>query len=178
MPDLDLEFGEVAIVEPSNKFKRISTILSMVAYLAFIFISGVTINTFVVERVCVVGESMYPSLYDGDNLLMYKLSGYDRGDIVCAHVDGKEIIKRVIALPGEEIKVKDGVILVDGNVLEEEYLSDANKKFTGGFAEGGIILGQDEYFLMGDNRNNSKDSRDYGTFRRRDIDGKIIMSLW
>lgn len=179
MSDVQLEFGEVRVIHNKpGKLRKFSAILSLIAYISVIIISGITINTFVLERVCVIGESMYPTLYDGDNLIMYKLCGFKRGDIVCAKIDDKEVIKRIVGMPGEEVRVKNGVVIINGYTYVENYLGDNAKGFEGGVSEGSIILGEDEYFLMGDNRNNSKDSREYGAVKRENIEGKIIFSLW
>lgn len=113
----------------------------------------------------VQGESMYPTLHPTEKIytssLAKQLWGINRGDIVTATVEIEEkkhdIIKRVIAVPYDRVEIKDGVVKVNGQQIEEPYLPKGT--VTDGNVN--IILLKDEYFLMGDNREVSLDSRDY-----------------
>ncbi len=127
-----------------------------------------------------VGQSMEPTLASGDrvltNRLVYKLTEPKRGDLIVFKPNGNEnshyYIKRVIGLPGETIQIIDGFIYINGEVLVEEVKLD--KIQYAGTAEEEIILGEDEYFVLGDNRNASEDSRnaEIGNIKRQDINGE------
>ena len=95
-------------------------------------------------------------------------------DVVSLKHDGtKYLIKRVIALPGETIEYKENKLYIDEKYVEEKFLKDVN---TTDF--GPITLKDDEYFVLGDNRENSSDSRTYGTFNKSDFIGKVNLRIW
>ena len=128
-----------------------------------------------------VGQSMELTLADGDrvllNTLAYRVSSPQRGDIVAFKPNGSETshthIKRVIGLPGETVQIKDGMIYIDDKVYLEK--TDYPAISNGGLAEDSITLGVKEYFVLGDNRNNSEDSRyaDIGLVNSDYIEGKV-----
>lgn len=132
------------------------------------------------------GESMMNTLNNGDNLIVekisYKFSDPDRFDIVVFYPFGKKAkeyyIKRVIGLPGEHVCIKDSTIYIDGEVLEENYGKDLVR--YAGIAENGITLGEDEYFLMGDNRLESFDSRypEIGPVSKDKIAGRAVLRIY
>ena len=127
-----------------------------------------------------VGQSMEPTLASGDrvltNRMIYKLMEPKRGDLVVFKPNGNEnshyYIKRVVGLPGETVQISDGFIYIDGEVLVEDIKFD--KMEFAGTAEEEITLGEDEFFVLGDNRNASEDSRnaEIGNIRKQDIDSK------
>ena len=129
---------------------------------------------------------MYPYLHDKDQLMMDKLSYHfrdpERFDIVVFPVmrDGKEeyYIKRVIGLPGETVQIKDGYVYINGEQLDENYGAEVMQ--DGGRAEEAITLGEDEYFVLGDNRNKSDDSRyeNVGNLKRNKIVGRAWVRIW
>lgn len=127
------------------------------------------------------GDSMRPAVLDGDivlvNRMIYDASKPKRGDIIVFKPNGNEnarsYIKRIIGLPGETVQIKDGEIYIDGEKLEEKYETTAIE--DAGTASEEITLDGDEYFVLGDNRRNSEDSRmaDIGNVKRSEIEGNI-----
>ena len=158
--------------------------------LYILIIIGLTylIITFVGQRTRVSGSSMETTLHNGDNLIVDKLSyrfrDPKRYDIIVfpyKYEENTYYIKRIIGLPGETVQIMDdGSIYINGEKLEENYGMEVIKPETIGRAAEPIELGDDEYFVMGDNRNDSKDSRYWtNTFVTKDeILGKAIFRYW
>ena len=134
----------------------------------------VLIRTFIITPVRVDGDSMKNTLKNGDILLLYKLSSIDRFDIIVLdeEKDNEKIIKRVIGLPGETVAIKKGKIYINDKVIDDEYAygetTDYNK----------VTLKDDEYFILGDNRLISKDSRYFGPIKDNEVKGKIVFRLF
>nr|WP_066715416.1 signal peptidase I [Clostridium sp. Marseille-P299] len=155
-------------------------------YIILLFICGYIIPRFVLQRTIIDGSSMETNLYDNENVLVEKVSkhfkNYDRFDIIVFYPYGKGTkdyyVKRVIGLPGETIQIKDGIIYINGEELNENYGKDPIE--DGGIAEKPIVLADDEYFVLGDNRRVSKDSRieDVGPVSKDKIGGKVILRIW
>ena len=144
--------------------------------------------TFVGQRTEVEGASMENTLHNGDNLIVDKLSyrfhDPERFDIIVfpfQYQANTYYIKRIIGLPGETVQIMDdGSIYINGEKLEENYGMEVIKPETIGRAAEPIELGDDEYFVMGDNRNNSSDSRTdmVGNIKRENIIGKAWLRIW
>lgn len=145
---------------------------------------AVTVSIFV-QPVLVDGSSMFPTLRDKDYLIvnkfMYKLDEPEREDIIVAksklldeNNKNKKIVKRIIGLSNDHVVIKDGYVYVNDKKLEEEYLDDF---YTMGNID--IIVPNDEIFVLGDNRSNSRDSRDssIGTIEISDIIGKVAIRI-
>lgn len=161
-------------------------ILSTSIYLLVVLCAAYLIITYVGQRTQVSGSSMETTLSDGDNLLVdkitYRFSDPKRFDIIVfpfQYDADTYYIKRIIGMPGETVQIDyDGNIYVDGEILEESYGREVIQ--NPGRAAEPITLGEDEYFVMGDNRNNSSDSRDpsVGNIHRKDIIGRAWVRIW
>lgn len=135
-------------------------------------------------RTSVIGDSMEPALYSGQEILInrfvYRLSSPKRGDVVVFLPNGNQnthyYVKRIIALPGETIQIINGRVYIDGELLEEENF---DKMIDPGIAGNEITLESDDYFVLGDNRNSSEDSRsgNIGTIKKANIIGKAWFRL-
>lgn len=168
-----------------NKKALLKEILSTSIYILVVLVVSWLVVKYVGQRTVVIGSSMETTLSDGDNLIVnkigYKIGNPKRFDIVVFpyRYDKKTYyVKRIIGLPGETIRIKDdGTILVNGEELEESYGREIIK--DPGRAAEPITLGEDEYFVLGDNRNNSKDSRweDVGNVKRSELIGKVWIRI-
>lgn len=166
--------------------KVLKEILSTSLYILFVLCAVYLVIHFVGQRTQVQGSSMEPKLSSEDNLIVDKISYHfhdpERFDIVVfpfRYEENTFYIKRVIGLPGETIRIDEaGNILIDGEILEENYGKEVIQ--SPGRAYEDIVLAEDEYFLMGDNRNNSTDSRDpsVGNVRRDEIVGRAWLRIW
>ena len=150
-------------------------IVLIVAFIAFVVVRFFGIKTIV------VGNSMEPVLKNNSEVfldrMIYVISGPKRGDVIAFLPKGNDkthyYIKRVIALPGETVQIKNGKVYIDGTILSEDYgiapIKDA------GLAQNEFLLGPEEYFVLGDNRNSSEDSRsgNIGAVEKKDIYGKV-----
>jgi signal peptidase I len=143
-------------------------------FLAFVIIFSVGMRT------SVIGDSMEPTLYNAQEILIsrfaYKLSAPKRGDVIVFLPNGNQnthlYVKRVIGLPGETVQIQNGSVYIDGALLEEDEQYD--KMSDSGIAVNEITLANDEYFVLGDNRNSSEDSRsgNIGPVKKDTIIGK------
>lgn len=163
-------------------------LLNTAIYLLCVLGAVWLVITFVGQRTEVEGASMENTLHNGDNLIVDKLSyrfhDPERFDIIVfpfQFQDNTYYIKRIIGLPGETVQIMDdGSIYINGEKLEENYGMEVIKPETIGRAVEPIELGDDEYFVMGDNRNNSSDSRTdmVGNIKRENIIGKAWLRIW
>ncbi len=133
------------------------------------------LRTFVFATSIVEGESMHPALEDGErivfNKLIYIISEPARGDIIIIQHPQKNYVKRIIGLPNETIEMRDHVLFIDGVKQESTFVNEYDELLTGNF--GPIEIPEDSYFVMGDNRAISKDSRNgLGFIDRSDIIGR------
>lgn len=164
----------------------LATLLGWILYILVIVGLTYLIITYVGQRTRVSGDSMNPTLSNGDNLIVDKLTYHfkdpERYDIIVfpfKYEENTYYIKRIIGLPGETIQIIDGYVYIDGELLESdiygaEVMRDAN------IAAEPIALGEDEYFVLGDNRNHSSDSRDpsVGVLTREDLLGRALVRIY
>ena len=154
-------------------------------YILLVLILTGVIKNFVFQRAIVDGNSMTDTLQDGDNLIVSKISAisgkYKRYDIIVfPYKKSRSVyyIKRIIGMPGETVQIKDGSIYIDDIMLIEHFGKETIE--DGGIASNPVVLGKDEYFVLGDNRNESMDSRTIGVgnIKRKDIMGKVVLRIW
>lgn len=117
---------------------------------------------------------MNKTFNDGDILILYKLSDIKRFDVVVLHEenDDEKIIKRIIGMPGDTVAIKDGDIYINDEKIKDEYAYGMTSDYER------ITLGNDEYFILGDNRLVSKDSRYFGPVKENEIKGKVIFRIF
>lgn len=181
-----LEFVE-EVDEESEKKRKKKLAREAIIYVILLFACVFLIPRYVIQHTIVDGPSMEPTLYNHEHLLVEKISYHfndlDRFDIISFYPFGKEVsteyyIKRVIGLPGETIQIKGEDIYINGEILEENYGKDPIT--FAGVASQPIHLQKDEYFVLGDNRSISKDSRseEVGIVKKEQIGGKAILRIW
>ena len=148
-------------------------IKEIIPYIVIVLVV-VLIRTFIITPVRVDGDSMKNTLKNGDILLLYKLGSINRLDIIVLdeEKDNEKIIKRVIGLPGETVAIKKGKIYVNDKVIDDEYAYGETSDYDK------VTLEDDEYFILGDNRLISKDSRYFGPIKKSEIKGKIVFRLF
>ncbi len=171
-------------VQKSRLKRNIDSAWELIKFAAIALAIVVPIRMFIAQPFVVSGESMVPTFQDGQYLIVDEISyitvGPHRGDVVVfkyPNDPSRYFIKRIIGLPNETVEIKDDVVKIinaenpKGFVLEEEYV---NEKFS---ATGTHKVGADEYFVMGDNRNRSSDSRIWGTLPRKLMIGRAYLRL-
>ncbi|MDQ7025405.1 MAG: signal peptidase I [Anaerolineae bacterium] len=149
----------------------------------FFIVVVVLVMNFVLPRSIVRGHSMEPNLYEGNRLagspIPYWVGEPQRGDIIMLYPveeNGPNLVKRIIGLPGETIEIYEQQVYVDGQLLEEDYIQEPCRRYRCNDAV--WVLGDDELFVMGDNRNVSRDSRNYGAVTSDKIMAKVILRWW
>ncbi|MDR1061039.1 MAG: signal peptidase I [Clostridiales bacterium] len=167
-----------------GKYFVLREILDWIKHIVIAIVVGILFITFVAQRTVVYGSSMTPTLHNGDQLVIEKISpktgNINRGDIVTIYVHGRleegkdYLIKRVIAIEGDKLAIRDGSVYLNGEALDEGYTS-TDYTYGDNFASE-ITVGKDKVFVMGDNRERggSNDSRSLGEFDLSTIRGKAI----
>lgn len=164
-------------------------LFDLVKIFVLCYVMVMLLTTFVVKPIRVEGSSMYPTLKDGEigltNVFSVKFQSVDRYDVVIIYNEerGEYWVKRVIGIPGDTVESKADILYVNNepvnqNFLDQEYLQEMQKEgqFTSDFSA--VTLKEDEYWLMGDNRSRSEDSRIHGPFKESELVGKDVLILY
>ncbi|MCI9076242.1 MAG: signal peptidase I [Dorea sp.] len=172
--------------ERSRSRVVLGALFGWILYIAIIIGLAFLIIIFVGQRTSVSGHSMETTLQDGDQLIVDKISyrfrDPKRFDIIVFPYQYEEnvfYIKRIIGLPGETVQIKDGYTYINGQKLESDVYG-AEVMEGGGIAAEPVVLGEDEYFVLGDNRNHSSDSREpsVGVLKRKDLLGRAWVRIY
>ena len=164
--------------------KRNSLLRDVIETLVLIVVV-VTISQTVLANYVIQQESAYPNFLPNQRVfvdkVLYRATGLSRGDIVVVHSQsgGDDLFKRVIGLPGEDVNIQDNHVLINGLPIAEPYLAPGASSDVG--IRGGVLphhLAADEYFLMGDNRSYSQDSRSFGPFHKDKLVGRVWLRYW
>jgi signal peptidase I len=172
---------------PKPRSKRRRAIIEWGIILVVALLAALLLRTFVIQPYYIPSASMEPTLKVGDKVLVNKLS-YDlhsihRGDVIVFKkppddntLGIKDLIKRVIGLPGETIAGRNGQIYINNNLLRESWLPKVDQDTTSTF--GPLLIPAGEYFVMGDNRSDSSDSRVFGPISKKLVVGRAFIIVW
>jgi signal peptidase I len=168
-----------------TRAKKGRGILTEVAEVLLLALALYLLINFAIQTVHVIGSSMFPTVFDQDYLIAlkvdYRLHPPQRGDIIIMrdpYDSNRDFIKRVIAVPGDHILIKSGQVFINGHLLHEPYINSEPWTENADWPLGptgdpqGVLMNTDEYFVMGDNRNHSSDSRVFGRVRRDQIEAR------
>lgn len=171
--------------EPKTPFS--SHIIDFIQTLVVFAAIGTAIYFLIAQPHKVSGSSMSPTFEDGDYIITekvsYKFTQPKRYDVVVfknPKDESQDFIKRVVGLPGDMVKIEDGYVFLNGMQLPESYISSAILTEPGLFLQEGevVTVENDQYFVLGDNRNRSSDSREWGTITKKEIIGKVFLRYW
>ena len=171
----------------SSSEKKMRELFGWVAYIVVLVCVVHLTVTYVGQRTVVAGDSMLNTLHDKDNLIIdkvsYRFRDPERYEIIVfpyRHSEDTFYIKRIIGLPGETVQIKDGYVYINEQKLEESFGREVIRADRYGQAAEPITLGEDEYFVLGDNRNESADSREtsVGILKREDLIGRAWVRIW
>lgn len=168
------------LIRPQRRFSVWRFLREIAWVTVFVLVLYLVVNV-AIPRFVVEGHSMEPNLHSSEYVMVsrvhYLLEDPQRGDVVVFHLDAEnDLIKRIVALPGEKVVMKDGRIAIDGVLLDEPYVMELCHLATCRHRE--WLLAEDEYFVLGDNRNHSHDSHDFGPIQREQIVGKAWVRYW
>lgn len=179
---VDIEFpykGRPAVRRPSGLGRAWRQAWPWCCFVACSLLSYFIVSSFIVTTVVVQGRSMTPTLVDGDRYLLHRwqllFRAPARGDLVVVRDATRNdfVVKRVIALPGERVQFRDGAVFVNGERLVEPYLPAGTRTVVSDGIDPLVLVGKDRYFILGDNREISEDSRSYGAVSGKQILGFI-----
>lgn len=167
--------------------RRLSSVVEVIKVIGIVFLSAAIIRAFVFQPFVVEGSSMERSYHNGEYLFVekvsYKIKTPKRGDTVVFRYPRDtryNYIKRIVGLPGENIQIKDGNVFINGDQLHEEYIFPGQDTVVDGNKELNyeISLDDDQYFVLGDNRQHSSDSREWGPLDKKYIIGRSTLVLY
>jgi signal peptidase I len=170
---------------PTDERRGVRNLVEWVAIIVGALVVAMIVKTFLIQAFFIPSLSMFPTLDEGDrvlvNKLSYKMHDVNRGDLVVferpkgqPESEIKDLIKRVVALPGETIETREGTVYIDGKQLEEDYLVEGVT--TENLRRQEVPAGH--VFVMGDNRSDSADSRVFGTIDEDTIIGRAFIRVW
>lgn len=170
----------------SKKRGTVGFLIEFIIYIVLILCCIFVVPKYVLQRTVVKGKSMEDTLHTGESLLVEKVTRYfsdpDRYDIIVFHPEGEPeeeyYVKRVMGLPGEKIQIKGNDIFVNDKKISDTYGKTVMVTGDEGTATEPIVLGDDEFFVMGDNREVSLDSRSIGPIKRDSIVGRSLVRIW
>ncbi len=145
------------------------------------------IYLFIAQFHKVSGSSMFPTMHDGDFLITekvsYRFGNPKKGEIIVLknpRDESQDFIKRIIATPGDTVKVENNSVFINGQLLDETYLPPATPTQASAFLNEGTTIkaGANQYFVFGDNRNHSSDSREWGGLTKEEIVGRAFLRYW
>lgn len=181
------EFLDPTPSEPQKKKRLFAALVSVVVVLALAVTCALLLREYVFTSFIVNGASMSPTLNggdgeipdDGDKLILNRIADIDRGDIIVftydwgsAESNPHALVKRVIGLPGDTVEIRGGVLYLNGEPQREDYIAEEMNSLYDGFS---VTVPDGYYFVMGDNRNNSSDSRDIGCVPQEKVIGKCFL---
>lgn len=182
--------GERNSSSKNNQKSFFDELMSTIKYIISTLIIFFIINQFFFSPVMVDGDSMEPTLTDGDYLILNKFSSVERFDIVVfppPDQDDTQYVKRVIGVPGDSIEYRDDVLFLNGEPTEQIFLEDSLQEEATIYTSGDFTLltlfgvetvPEGQYFVLGDNRLNSRDSRAFGFIEEENILGKVSFRYW
>lgn len=181
------EFLDPTPSEPQKKKRLFAALVSVVVVLALAVTCALLLREYVFTSFIVNGASMSPTLNggdgdipdDGDKLILNRIADIDRGDIIVftydwgsAESNPHALVKRVIGLPSDTVEIRGGVLYLNGEPQREDYIAEEMNSLYDGFS---VTVPDGYYFVMGDNRNNSSDSRDIGCVPQKKVIGKCFL---
>lgn len=181
------EFLDPTPSEPQKKKRLFAALVSVVVVLALAVTCALLLREYVFTSFIVNGASMSPTINggdgdipdDGDKLILNRIADIDRGDIIVftydwgsAESNPHALVKRVIGLPGDTVEIRGGVLYLNGEPQREDYIAEEMNSLYDGFS---VTVPDGYYFVMGDNRNNSSDSRDIGCVPQEKVIGKCFL---
>ncbi len=167
--------------------ESLSAIFEIIKTVVFVLITAFLIRTFLFQPFVVEGNSMEPNMHSNQYLIVdklsYRLKNPQRGEVVvfaAPDIAGVDYIKRIIGLPGETVKITGDKIYIDNKSVDEKYLPDDYHTYITNDKDTTLEtkLGPNEYFMMGDNRQHSHDSRSVGSVNKKEIVGRAWLSLY